>query len=126
MDPSVAPRRFSDAELAILNDSHHALVSKVDNHIVEENAFRILQEERSSRRDGAIETLLVKIDDLQKCITLLEEKVEKLDSSTSGMVTLFNESKVGKLWLIRVGKLALWLGSVYAAFKLFASDFHWW
>lgn len=51
---------------------------------------------------------------------MLEEiltKLEHIEKSTEGVTTLYKEGRIGGIWLIRIGKLALWLAAMYGAFK---------
>ena len=82
--------RFSDEELIKFK-------SEFDNHVKEENDYR-------ERNDMLMEEMLKEIKDLK--------------SSTKDVVLLFEESRIGKTWLIRFGKFILWCAAVYGAAKM--------
>lgn len=52
----------------------------------------------------------------------LKEEIVALKDSTSGVVTLFNEGQVGQKWLVRIGRLVLWLAAMYGAYELYVRN----
>ena len=45
------------------------------------------------------------------------KKLELVEESTKGVATLYKEGRIGGIWIIRIGKVILWVAALYGAFK---------
>lgn len=95
--------RFADEKLQEFFDLYRHTDEKIDAHIEDEAEFRAMDAKRQARRDELLDGLIT--------------EVRELKESTSGVVMLFKEGKIGQKWLVRIGQAALWIAAVYGVIK---------
>lgn len=98
------PKRWSDAQLSEFRSDFDRRMVELDVHMDADDIWKL--------------EVINSMQQINTTIEKLEVKIENLERSTSGVVTLFSEASIGKKWLVRLGQLVLWVAAIYGGFKV--------